>query len=86
MAKFPRESEWRRSLAEVCRCVRAVRGCAAREGIRVTTVLPYVMRTGSHRNALFKGRREREVARLAKTRKRIAQVESESRERALPLQ
>ncbi|HZR10351.1 MAG TPA: SDR family NAD(P)-dependent oxidoreductase [Myxococcales bacterium] len=34
----------------------------ARQGIRVTTVLPFVMRTGSHWNALFKGRREREVA------------------------
>src|SRR3989442_15813396 len=35
---------------------------AAREGIRVTTILPFVMRTGAHWNALFKGRREREVA------------------------
>ncbi|MGZ6124621.1 MAG: SDR family NAD(P)-dependent oxidoreductase, partial [Myxococcales bacterium] len=35
---------------------------AARRGIRVTTVLPFVMRTGSHWNALFKGRRNREVA------------------------
>ncbi len=35
---------------------------AARDGIRVTTVLPFVMRTGSHWNALFKGRRDREVA------------------------
>lgn len=34
----------------------------ARQGIRVTTVLPFVMRTGSHWNALFKGQREREVA------------------------
>jgi len=34
----------------------------ARLGIRVTTVLPFVMRTGSHWNALFKGRRDREVA------------------------
>ena len=33
-----------------------------REGIRVTTVLPFVMRTGAHWNAMFKGRREREVA------------------------
>src|SRR5436309_1006880 len=29
---------------------------------RATTVLAFVMRTGSHWNALFKGRREREVA------------------------
>jgi NAD(P)-dependent dehydrogenase (short-subunit alcohol dehydrogenase family) len=35
---------------------------AARYGIRVTTILPFVMRTGSHWNALFKGRRDREVA------------------------
>src|SRR5438270_761492 len=35
---------------------------AAREGIRVTTILPFVMRTGAHWNALFKGRRQREVA------------------------
>ena len=35
---------------------------AMREGIRVTTVLPFVMRTGAHWNAMFKGRREREVA------------------------
>jgi NAD(P)-dependent dehydrogenase (short-subunit alcohol dehydrogenase family) len=35
---------------------------AARHGIRVTTILPFVMRTGSHWNALFKGQREREVA------------------------
>ena len=35
---------------------------AARDGIRVTTVLPFVLRTGSHWNALFKGRRDREVA------------------------
>jgi NAD(P)-dependent dehydrogenase (short-subunit alcohol dehydrogenase family) len=34
----------------------------ARHGIRVTTILPFVMRTGSHWNALFKGQREREVA------------------------
>src|SRR5437016_4267664 len=33
-----------------------------REGIRVTTVLPFVMRTGAHWNAMFKGHREREVA------------------------
>jgi short-subunit dehydrogenase len=31
-------------------------------GIRVTTVLPGVMRTGSHLNALFKGRQDREAA------------------------
>lgn len=35
---------------------------ARRDGIRVTTVLPFVMRTGSHWNAVFKGRREEEVA------------------------
>jgi len=35
---------------------------AMREGIRVTTVLPFVMRTGAHWNAMFKGHREREVA------------------------
>ncbi|HZX94541.1 MAG TPA: SDR family oxidoreductase [Myxococcales bacterium] len=35
---------------------------AARDGIRVTTILPFVMRTGSHWNALFKGVREKEVA------------------------
>ena len=35
---------------------------SARYGIRVTTVLPFIMRTGSHWNARFKGRREREVA------------------------
>ncbi|HET7785408.1 MAG TPA: SDR family NAD(P)-dependent oxidoreductase [Myxococcales bacterium] len=35
---------------------------AARDGIGVTTVLPFVMRTGSHWNAVFKGRREEEVA------------------------
>jgi NAD(P)-dependent dehydrogenase (short-subunit alcohol dehydrogenase family) len=35
---------------------------AARYGIKVTTILPFIMRTGSHWNALFKGRRDREVA------------------------
>jgi short-subunit dehydrogenase len=35
---------------------------ARRDGIVVTTVLPFVMRTGSHWNAVFKGRREEEVA------------------------
>ena len=35
---------------------------ARRQRIRVTTVLPFVMRTGSHWNALFKGRQESEVA------------------------
>ncbi len=35
---------------------------AARDGIQVATILPFVMRTGSHWNALFKGRRDREVA------------------------
>src|SRR5438477_10180357 len=34
---------------------------AARYGIRVTTILPFVLRTGSHWNAQFKGRRESEV-------------------------
>jgi len=33
----------------------------ARSGIKVTTVVPFLMRTGSHWNALFKGRRKREV-------------------------
>ncbi len=32
----------------------------AREGIRVVTIVPGLMRTGSHLNALFKGRQERE--------------------------
>jgi NAD(P)-dependent dehydrogenase (short-subunit alcohol dehydrogenase family) len=35
---------------------------AARHGIRVSTILPFIMRTGSHWNALFKGHRDREVA------------------------
>jgi short-subunit dehydrogenase len=35
---------------------------AARDGICVSTILPFVMRTGSHWNAQFKGRREQEVA------------------------
>jgi NAD(P)-dependent dehydrogenase (short-subunit alcohol dehydrogenase family) len=34
----------------------------ARDRIRVTTVLPWLMRTGSFRNALFKGKREEELA------------------------
>jgi NAD(P)-dependent dehydrogenase (short-subunit alcohol dehydrogenase family) len=34
----------------------------AREGISVTTVCPGLMRTGSHVNALFKGRRSEELA------------------------
>ncbi|MGY1712004.1 SDR family NAD(P)-dependent oxidoreductase [Geodermatophilus sp. SYSU D00758] len=34
----------------------------AREGIRVTTVVPGLMRTGSPRNAFFKGRAAREFA------------------------
>lgn len=33
---------------------------AARDGVRVSTILPFVMRTGSHVNALFKGQRGRE--------------------------
>ncbi len=34
----------------------------ARDGVRVTTVVPGLMRTGSFVNALFKGQREREAA------------------------
>jgi NAD(P)-dependent dehydrogenase (short-subunit alcohol dehydrogenase family) len=34
----------------------------ARYGISVSTILPFVMRTGSHVNALFKGQRENEFA------------------------
>ena len=34
----------------------------AQEGIKVTSVIPGLMRTGSHRNALFKGQREQEYA------------------------
>jgi short-subunit dehydrogenase len=34
----------------------------ARDRIRVTTVLPWLMRTGSFVNALFKGKREEELA------------------------
>lgn len=34
----------------------------APEGITVTTVIPGLMRTGSHRNALFKGQHEKEYA------------------------
>jgi NAD(P)-dependent dehydrogenase (short-subunit alcohol dehydrogenase family) len=34
----------------------------AKDGIYVTTVCPGLMRTGSHVNALFKGRREQEFA------------------------
>jgi NAD(P)-dependent dehydrogenase (short-subunit alcohol dehydrogenase family) len=34
----------------------------ARDRIRVTTVVPWLMRTGSFLNALFKGRREEELA------------------------
>jgi NAD(P)-dependent dehydrogenase (short-subunit alcohol dehydrogenase family) len=34
----------------------------AEEGVRVTTVCPGLMRTGSHVNALFKGRRDEELA------------------------
>ena len=33
-----------------------------RWGVSVTTILPFVMRTGSHVNALFKGQRQREFA------------------------
>jgi NAD(P)-dependent dehydrogenase (short-subunit alcohol dehydrogenase family) len=35
---------------------------SGRYGIQVTTILPFILRTGSHWNALFKGDREREVA------------------------
>ena len=34
----------------------------AKDGIRVTTILPSLMRTGSHVNALFKGQRDEEMA------------------------
>ena len=34
-------------------------------GVQVTTVVPFIMRTGSHLNALFKGRREAEYRRFA---------------------
>jgi NAD(P)-dependent dehydrogenase (short-subunit alcohol dehydrogenase family) len=34
----------------------------ARSGVTVTTILPFVMRTGSHVNALFKGNRQNEFA------------------------
>ncbi len=34
----------------------------AREGIQVTTIVPGLMRTGSHLQALFKGRQEREYS------------------------
>jgi short-subunit dehydrogenase len=37
----------------------------AREGITVTTIVPGLMRTGSHLNALFKGHQEREYALFA---------------------
>jgi NAD(P)-dependent dehydrogenase (short-subunit alcohol dehydrogenase family) len=40
----------------------AIRAELAPGGIRVTTVNPGLMRTGSHVNALFKGRREEEYA------------------------
>ncbi len=40
----------------------AVRTELAREGIRVTTITPGLMRTGSHVNAEFKGRHEDEYA------------------------
>jgi NAD(P)-dependent dehydrogenase (short-subunit alcohol dehydrogenase family) len=40
----------------------ALRTELAREGIRVTTVTPGLMRTGSHVNATFKGRHEAEYA------------------------
>ena len=40
----------------------ASRAALAHRGIRVTTVSPGLMRTGSHVNALFKGQREKEYA------------------------
>jgi short-subunit dehydrogenase len=40
---------------------------AARHGVRVTTVVPGLMRTGSFLRALFKGDREREVSAFAVT-------------------
>jgi NAD(P)-dependent dehydrogenase (short-subunit alcohol dehydrogenase family) len=40
----------------------AMRAELAREGIRVTTVTPGLMRTGSHVNALFKGQHRKEYA------------------------
>ena len=40
----------------------AMRAELAKYGVRVTTVLPGLMRTGSHVNALFKGRHEEEFA------------------------
>jgi len=39
-----------------------LRGELARDGIRVTTVAPGLMRTGSHLNAFFKGKNRREFA------------------------
>src|SRR5206468_7499117 len=43
----------------------------AREGIRVVTVLPGLMRTGSFGNALVKGRREKEKIGRASGRERV---------------
>jgi len=40
----------------------AIRAELAPRGVRVTTVSPGLMRTGSHVNALFKGQREKEYA------------------------
>jgi NAD(P)-dependent dehydrogenase (short-subunit alcohol dehydrogenase family) len=40
----------------------AMRAELAREGIRVTTVTPGLMRTGSHVNAMFKGQHRKEYA------------------------
>jgi short-subunit dehydrogenase len=42
-----------------------MRGELAKDGIYVTTVVPGLMRTGSHINALFKGRHEKEFALFA---------------------
>ena len=44
------------------RMVRALRGELAKDGIFVTTVCPGLMRTGSPRNASFKGQHEAEYA------------------------
>ena len=40
----------------------AMRSALAAEGIRVTTITPGLMRTGSHPNAFFKGQHEKEYA------------------------
>ena len=40
----------------------AMRGELAKDGVKVTTVCPGLMRTGSHVNAIFKGKNEQEFA------------------------